>query len=451
MVTRRELREQREREERRHRSAAEVDRAAQSDQRNDAAEPVHVHHAAAQHAEPVEHAAEQHAEHAAHRDGSRFATAAQTSTALLPPEHHEAPLAEAATRQTHRHRPWIFTIIAIVVIIGLAIAGLYLFRNVIGDLTHHEVQDYTGQGTGTVNIEVVEGDSGSSIATKLKAAGVVATRTAFLKAIANSASEPVFQPGSFSMHRHMSGANALRTLTNAANRNVMRVVVPEGLTVAQIVRRMVTAGFKKADIQAALQNPRALGVPASAHDAEGYLFPATYTFNLGLDATTALKQMVQGTLNALTTAGVKPEDWNRTIILASIVQKEARQSSDFPKVARVLENRLKQGMHLQLDSTVSYGAGGTTVTTTAKQRADKSNKYNTYAHAGLPVGAISNPGAQAIDAVVHPADGNWLFFVTVNLSTGKTVFSDTAAGHAKAVQQFRSWIQQHPHWNEAAN
>jgi UPF0755 protein len=97
-------------------------------------------------------------------------------------------------------------------------------------------------------------------------------------------------------------------------------------------------------------------------------------------------------------------------------------------------------MHLESDATVAYGTGNThTVWTTDAERADATNKWNTYANAGLPYGPIGNPGDAAISGAVAPADGPWLFFVPINLKTGETVFSETADQHLAAVEQLRAW------------
>ena len=128
-------------------------------------------------------------------------------------------------------------------------------------------------------------------------------------------------------------------------------------------------------------------------------------------------------------------------MLASIVQREAGSNlDDFPKVARVFQNRLDQGMNLESDATVAYGTGNThTVWTTDAERADASNRYNTYANPGLPIGPIGNPGDVAINAAIRPADGPWLFFVPVNLATGETVFSSTIEEHEAAVARLQEW------------
>jgi UPF0755 protein len=113
------------------------------------------------------------------------------------------------------------------------------------------------------------------------------------------------------------------------------------------------------------------------------------------------------------------------------------------KVARVLENRLKDGMPLQLDTTVNYANGKGGVTTTADDRANPS-PYNTYVHAGLPPGAISNPGEQALEAVLSPAPGEWRFFVVVDPHTGDTRFAVTAQEHQQNVLLFQQWLRDHP-------
>jgi UPF0755 protein len=157
-----------------------------------------------------------------------------------------------------------------------------------------------------------------------------------------------------------------------------------------------------------------------------------------------LQAMVTRMNVSLKSHGVAPADELKVLTLASIIQKESGTVSDDYKVSRVFTNRLAAGMPLQSDATVSYGAGSKTISTTAAQRADASNPYNTYAHAGLPIGPISSPGDKAIDAALHPVAGPWLYFVLVNGDTGESVFSTTAAGQAAATKQWQAWLKAHP-------
>ena len=110
----------------------------------------------------------------------------------------------------------------------------------------------------------------------------------------------------------------------------------------------------------------------------------------------------------------------QVVVMASLVQAEGGRLSDYPKIARVIYNRLANGTPLQLDSTVLYGLNKFGILATDKDLTSPS-PYNTYRHKGLPPGPIDNPGAAAIQAVLHPAAGPWLYFVTVNPKTGETL------------------------------
>ena len=172
------------------------------------------------------------------------------------------------------------------------------------------------------------------------------------------------------------------------------------------------------------------------------MFPATYQFEPGTSAHDILQQLVDRTFLSLNNAGVPEDQRNRVLTIASMIQREARISDDFYKVSRVIQNRLDAGMKMEFDSTAHYGANsqsGSVFTSDAERAAV--NDYNTYVIPGLPIGPISAPGDVAIDAAMHPVDGTWLFFVTVNLDTGETVFSDTVREHDRAVAQLREWCR----------
>jgi UPF0755 protein len=246
----------------------------------------------------------------------------------------------------------------------------------------------------------------------------------------------------------MSAQSALVALQDPSSRVENTAVIPEGTAAVdalQIVSEQ--AGISLDELKAAAAKPADFGLPPEATSLEGFLFPATYTFGPGTTAHDAIKTMVDRMFQALDEAGVAPADRWKTVILASVVQREAGLREDYPKVARVFLNRLAQGWKLQSDATVAYGTGNThRVETTDAERADAGNPYNTYVHEGLPVGPISNPGDIAIDAVVHPADGSWMFFVTWNLDTGETIFSTTEAEHEAAVEKWQQWMKDHPEY-----
>ena len=157
--------------------------------------------------------------------------------------------------------------------------------------------------------------------------------------------------------------------------------------------------------------------------------------------------MVAKTQDRLTGLGVKPEDAEPVLIVASLVEAEARRDDDRPKGARGLENRLalKPPRPLQLDSTAAYGVQQRPgkVFTSDEMRAAR-NPYNTCGIAGLPAAPVGNPGDAAIKAAVSPAQGPWLYFATINPESGETVFTTTLAEHEGQVARLRSWCGEHP-------
>ncbi|WP_413601803.1 endolytic transglycosylase MltG [Curtobacterium sp. Curtsp57] len=345
-------------------------------------------------------------------------------------------------------------LIAGIVIVAVVLAagiGAYTFaapkvQQVIGALTGaKETDDYTGNGTSKVTITIKQGDIGEDVAKTLQRSGVVKTSTAFYKLLLASG-DVQFQPGSYALKKHMSSKAALAALQDKDNKVTASIVIPEGTALKDIEAGMVSkAGLSEAEVSSAAKDVSAYGLPSGVTTLEGWLFPATYPINPGWTAKQYFQSMVDTMKQHLKDAGVAEADQEHVIVFASLVQKEAGLAADYPKVARVFQNRLDQGMKLQSDATVAYGTGNThRVTTTDAERNDASNPYNTYQHEGLPPAPISNPGDIAIKAVTQEATGNWLYFVTVNLETGETVFSDTYAEHQQAVKQFQAWLRANP-------
>jgi UPF0755 protein len=303
--------------------------------------------------------------------------------------------------------------------------------------------DYTGGGTGSVEVEIRPNDLGSDVADTLVAKHVTKTRSAFYDLLVKTQPQPSLEPGTYRLKEHMSAKAALAALEDPANRVQATVAIPEGSTMKQILALTSEAtGASLSDLQSIAKDKTALGVPASAPNLEGWLFPATYQFQPGTAPKAMLQTMVNRMKQALDDAGVPQAKREQVLTLAGLVQKEGNGTDD-AKVARVFLNRIAKGMRLQSDATVSYGAGGTTVVPTAKQKASR-NGYNTYLRDGLPVGPISSPGDVAIKAAVSPAKGDWLYFVTVNLQTGETKFTSSYSQHQKNADEFLRWLKAHP-------
>jgi UPF0755 protein len=305
--------------------------------------------------------------------------------------------------------------------------------------------DFAGPGSGSVQVVVNPGDTGRNIGTTLQSAGVVKSAKAFSDAAASNRAAAGIQPGSYTLPKEMRAADAVALLADPKNRSVPRVTIREGLWRTEVFAELAKqTGLPVTDYEAAAKDGTALGLPAGANgNIEGYLFPATYEFPPKSTAPEQLRAMVAKSTAELTRLGIPPDQVERTMIVASIVEAEGRREEDRPKIARVIENRLAAPMRLQLDSTVSYGMQKRALTTTDAERAAV-NDYNTYARDGLPLGPIGNPGASAIEAATNPAPGTWLYFVAVNPSTGETKFATTDAEHQQNVKEFQAWCAANP-------
>ncbi|MER8232443.1 endolytic transglycosylase MltG [Streptomyces sp. NPDC094049] len=222
------------------------------------------------------------------------------------------------------------------------------------------------------------------------------------------------------------------------------LLVPEGWRARQVYTAVDRAlGLPEGTARKTATAPAAaLALPrAAGGNPEGYLFPATYPVTGGTTPQGLLKFMVDTAAKrfgaARIVAGAKAQGLSvyQTVIAASIVQAEADNPEDMAKVARVVHNRLARGMALQMDSTLNYALGRSTVDTSYEDTRIR-NPYNTYERKGLPPTPIGNPGDQALDAVIRPTDGDWLYFVTV--APGDTRFTADYARHQENVAEFNA-------------
>ncbi len=325
-------------------------------------------------------------------------------------------------------------------------------------------RDYSGTGTGSVVVEVHPNDDASAIAKTLHDDGVVASERAFKDAANNNPKSRNIQPGSYKLHHHMSAKSALNLLLDPASRVKSDVVVTEGATTLDVVKRLTAPpcgsvtdastlcgpGMDKAEVTKALQNVKALGLPTdylangkTPLSVEGFLYPATYYFPARTTPTEALGQLISNftdqarTTNFTAAAKANHITPYQQLIIASIAQAEAKFPDDFAKVARVLLNRLAAGMPLQVDATSAYAAKlkGLDPTKVIYNQVD--GPYNTYRHRGLPPTPISNPGAEAMDGAAHPATGNWIYYVNGD-AAGHLFFTKSETEFARAAAKCKA-------------
>lgn len=347
-------------------------------------------------------------------------------------------------------KPWLRWILVLVVVLALLFGAYTAYGKV--KTYFNGPEDFPGPGTGSVMVEIPEGADGQTIANILEDEGVVLTAEAFYQLSLVDDRFQAIQAGFYELQEEMSSDGAMAVLSDRANRVEGKVTIPEGSRIDQVVKIVSsTTDISAEDLQTALDDPATIGLPEIAGgNPEGYLFPATYTVQPGADAVSLLSQMVAKTvavekdLKIEARARALGYTAEEMLTVASILEYEANQDEDYAKVARVLYNRLDDDMPLQLDSTVAYVSGrkGDVFTTPEERNAESA--YNTYANAGLPPGPIGSPGEKTIEAALNPADGDWLFFVAVNLETGETVFSDTFAQHNVAVAELQKYCRTAP-------
>jgi UPF0755 protein len=317
----------------------------------------------------------------------------------------------------------------VAVLVVALLAGLLVGGRAVYDLAF-SAPDYGGAGSGSVVVQVHSGDTAKDVGQTLVDKGVVKSVKAFTKAAKRTSGYRKLQPGFYELHLKMAASKALGFLLDGKHRKRGRVTIPEGTPLALVVDRLVKyTELTRPDIVAALGNPAVLGLPSYAGARpEGFLFPATYDVEPGTGAVDALEMMtekfseVAGGLdleNGSKGVGLTPY---QVVILASIIEKETPQPADRAKVARVVLNRLAKGMRLQLDSTLNYVLAERKARLSTEDISSES-PYNTYKHTGLPPTPIDSPGEAALTAALHPAAGNWLYFVTID-KAGHSLFTN---------------------------
>ena len=355
--------------------------------------------------------------------------------------HHHA---HRASRR-RRSLPAIVALVVVVLVLGGVVyaGGSWLKGRLAGD------PDYPGPGTGQVSFTIAKDESIREMGNALKQLDVVKSSDAFVSAASHNAQATGIQPGSYLLKKQMKASDVVAVLVDPANLDQSIVTIPEGTRTATVIELIAEhSKISRAALTKALQQPGQLGLPSYAHgDPEGYLFPATYTISPKETATELLRAMVTkfkqeaAAIDLVGAAKAVNLDPGQAVVVASILEYEASRGTDYPKVARAIYNRLRIGMALQSDATVSYANGVTgQVWTTSAERAVQS-AYNTYTHKGLPPGAIGNPGLETLKAALHPAKGPWLYWVVVNLRTGETVFSTTYAQHQAATEQLKQYCK----------
>jgi UPF0755 protein len=349
---------------------------------------------------------------------------------------------------------------AVAVLISLAVLGggaAYVgIKGYAWYQDYQQAEDYIGDGDADIIVTVPSGATLTRIADILQSKDVIRDSETFLDVAEAKAKELEVDQinvdeGRYQLRTHWPSATALEVLRDPENRIATMVTVPEGLRWNDIKPQLSKeSGLTEHDFDVAAAQPSKIDLPGYANgNVEGFLFPDTY--ELPTSAEEILKRMthryveIAGELNLEARAAEMGLDARTIVIVASIIEAEVNIDDYRPMVARALYNRIATGMRLQIDSSLIYGLGlSGYLAITWDELHDASNLYNLYEHDGLPPTPISNPGRASLEAALYPADGDWLYWVTVDLESGETRFGATDEEHQANVEVMSAWCAEHP-------
>ncbi|MCM2268415.1 MAG: endolytic transglycosylase MltG [Elusimicrobiales bacterium] len=278
-----------------------------------------------------------------------------------------------------------------------------------------------------VKVVIPEGAGAGQAAAALKREGVILSASWFKLIVKLTGTGRRLMPGEYSLRRGMSAEEALWKLTHNTYISSVRVVIPEGWRMEQIAERLEANGIVKAAEFVKL---------AGDQKAEGYLFPSTYHLKKNTppqEVINLLKSEFDRQIRPLFSKGFPDKlDEHKTLIIASIVEREAVDDSERPLIAAVYINRYRRRMPLEADPTTQYALGYWKKALTYKDLKFKS-PYNTYVVGGLPPGPICNPGQSSVAATLAPANLDALYFVADR--KGKHVFNSNFEDHKKAKRR----------------
>ncbi len=333
-----------------------------------------------------------------------------------------------------RHMPRRLAILAVIIIVGLVGATIFVRQLYFGDL-----EPLSAAGQPAQLITVPKGASVDAIAKQLKGAGVIRSTWAFKLYVSSKNVRGGLEAGTYALDSGQSVPQIVSQMTHGKVATNLVTVLP-GQRLDQINAALANYGYSKSEIATALDpatytgNPALVDKPAGA-SLEGYIYPDSYQKTSGTTAQEIVQQSLkemntQLTPDIRTALASEGLSTYQGIVLASIVEQEVSTQSDRQQAAQVFISRLRNGMMLGSDVTAYYGAfiagQGKTL--------NYDSPYNTLIHAGLPPTPISNVNASALLAVAHPANTDWLYFVTGD--DGTTHFSHTLAEHQAATAQY---------------
>lgn len=295
------------------------------------------------------------------------------------------------------------------------------------------------EGATPLEFTVAPGSSMRSALRQVESAGVPASPI-MMEVLARGLGTRSVKPGSY---RLKPGTTPLSLLGTLARGDTIResITIIEGWTFAQMRAEIARHPWLRHESEAMDEAAWLASVVPGYDHPEGLFYPDTYVFDRGTSDLYVYRLAHQQQLKKLEQAWANraPDlpygSPYEALIMASIVEKETAREQDRTRVASVFVNRLRQGMRLQTDPTVIYGMGERFDGNLRKRDLQEDTAYNTYQRAGLPPTPIALPGQAAIQASLHPAQGNDLYFVA--RGDGSSEFSSNLDDHNRAVDKYQ--------------
>ena len=258
---------------------------------------------------------------------------------------------------------------------------------------------------------IESGDTGTDIAKKLYQSGVIKVTKVFIKIAINQKKSNSISPGVHEIDLKISAQAALDQLLDPTRKLGVFGFV-EGLRKTEILTLLEKSNLVTGKLSRSSTPDESYGTK----NLEGFLFPAQYSLTPGTTFDGAITQMIERFKLAARSSKLDKGYLNyspyQLLIIASMVQAEG-DTQDFAKISRVIYNRMKIGMPLQINATIDYVTNTRGKIRLPYKRLEIDSKYNTYKYRGLPPTPISNPGEDAMIATVNPENGDWLYYVTV--------------------------------------
>ena len=321
-------------------------------------------------------------------------------------------------------RPLVITL-SVLVLLGAGYMGAMRLAEWGSGLAPTDVADAPDVEPGIpVSVEVPAGSTARGIAELLVAHGVVGSAETFELAVRTAEAESALQAGTYALETGMMAEDVIALLIAGPLAETFWLTVPEGLRVDEILDRVSSvSGIPRTDLESALLDGSVtspwVDEAAAIHAWEGVLFPDTYEFSREVSAAGLLQLLADTAERRAGEAGA--EVTYDTLIVASLIEAEARLDVDRPRIASVIRNRLEAGMPLQIDATVLYALGERGIVLTLEDL-EVDSPWNTYTVTGLPPTPIGAPGLASIQAAVNPAESDWIYYVLTS-SDGEHSFT----------------------------